>query len=312
MAHNLWYWSLGVLQWTCYECGMMRLWATGAAPRVLDSEILLSPRLLALHVFWVLAIQVWRDLHFYIAHRLIHVRAVYRYVHSLHHRNTDPEPFSGMTMHPVEHLYYFSNALVPSLFLPLSPLIFMWNFLHLTLAPGAGHSGWEDHWQADQYHFIHHAKFECNYGSPSSAWIDQYFGTFREKLGDSAHYKGEFSDKKVESKAWSAQGYLGLQAWDHALYSGFCIFITALLIRSAVGKPMGAGSAHLVAVLVSHGPVVAAMLLWYFYDKMSWRWPFQKERFIGGFGFFLFAGWLACLVPVYFFVLGLCEVGSSV
>ena len=54
------------------------------------------------------------------------IRAVYKYVHSLHHRNADPEPFSGMTMHPVEHLYYFSNAFTPSLYLNLSPLIFLW------------------------------------------------------------------------------------------------------------------------------------------------------------------------------------------
>jgi hypothetical protein len=52
-----------------------------------------------------------------------------KYVHSLHHRNMDPEPFSGMTMHPVEHLYYFSNAFIPSFYLAgLSPLIFLWNF----------------------------------------------------------------------------------------------------------------------------------------------------------------------------------------
>merc|ERR1711959_355958 len=106
-------------------------------------------------------------------------------------------------------------------------------------------------------------------------------------------------DKKEEGKAWSAQGYLGLQQWDHSLYSMFNIAIAALVIRSAVGSPMASGSAQLGAVLVSHGPVVAAMVLWYLYDKMSWRWPFQKEPFVGGFGFFLLAGWLACLVPVY-------------
>ena len=84
-----------------------------------------------------------------------------KYVHSLHHRNADPEPFSGMTMHPIEHLYYFSNALTPVIYMRLSPLIFLWNYIHLTIAPGAGHSGFEDHFQADQYHYIHHQKFEC-------------------------------------------------------------------------------------------------------------------------------------------------------
>ena len=44
-----------------------------------------------------------------------------------------------------------SNAFTPSLYLAgLSPLIFTWNFIHLTLAPAAGHSGFEDHFQADQ------------------------------------------------------------------------------------------------------------------------------------------------------------------
>jgi sterol desaturase/sphingolipid hydroxylase (fatty acid hydroxylase superfamily) len=38
------------------------------------------------------------------ASRLIHIRFIYKFVHSLHHRNGDIEPFSGMCMHPVEHM----------------------------------------------------------------------------------------------------------------------------------------------------------------------------------------------------------------
>ena len=34
-------------------------------------------------------------------------KAMYKYIHSLHHRNTDIEPFAGLCMHPVEHLYYY-------------------------------------------------------------------------------------------------------------------------------------------------------------------------------------------------------------
>lgn len=63
-------------------------------------------------------------------------------------------------MHPIEHLYYYSNAWTPALYLTLSPFIFLYTFVHLTIAPGAGHSGWEDHFQSDQYHYLHHAKFE--------------------------------------------------------------------------------------------------------------------------------------------------------
>ena len=65
-----------------------------------------------------------------------------RYVHSLHHKNSkiasrcsldltapndpsqtsitiaaDPEPWSGLCMHPIEHLYYFSCTALPAFFL---------------------------------------------------------------------------------------------------------------------------------------------------------------------------------------------------
>ena len=55
---------------------------------------------------------MYRDFHFYWAHRFIHIRALYKYVHSLHHRNTDIEPFAGLCMHPIEHLYYYSLSLI--------------------------------------------------------------------------------------------------------------------------------------------------------------------------------------------------------
>ena len=79
----------------------------------------------------------------------------------------------------------------------LSPLAFHFLFFHLTFAPAAGHSGYEDHFGSDNYHAIHHAKFEANYGSPSSAFIDRLFGTFRETLGKSDEYNGEWSEWEV-------------------------------------------------------------------------------------------------------------------
>ena len=58
-------------------------------------------------------------------------------------------------MHPVEHLYYFTSV-GPSLFLFASPFTFIWNGLHLIISPAAGHSGWEDHFQSNQFHYLHH------------------------------------------------------------------------------------------------------------------------------------------------------------
>jgi len=79
-------------------------------------------------------------------HRLLHFKPLYQQVHSLHHRNTDVEPFSGLCMHPIEHLYYYA-CILPSLVFFASPFAFLWNGVHLLLAPAASHSGWEDHFQ---------------------------------------------------------------------------------------------------------------------------------------------------------------------
>ena len=67
------------------------------------------------------------------------------------------EPFSGMSMHPVEHIYYLSCASL-SLYVRASPFLVVWNLIHAVLAPAAGHSGYEDHWQSDQLHYLHHSK----------------------------------------------------------------------------------------------------------------------------------------------------------
>merc|ERR1719201_1697597 len=131
-------------------------------------------------VVFTLLIPIWRGFHFYFSHRFIHVRPIYRFVHSLHHRNTDIEPAAGLCMHPIEHMYYFS-CIAPSLYLYLSPFHFAFNGWHLLLSPAASHSGWEDHLQSDQFHYLHHARFECNFGSASFP-LDNMFGTFDDVL----------------------------------------------------------------------------------------------------------------------------------
>ena len=106
MAHNLYYWGLGVLQWTAWECVLMRLWATGKVPYAADAEVLARPGLLAWNVFWVMMVPIWRDLHFYIAHRFIHIRAIYKVVLlSLipdpdPDTDPDPDPNPGPTTKP--------------------------------------------------------------------------------------------------------------------------------------------------------------------------------------------------------------------
>ena len=62
------------MQWTFWEYAMCRIWASGGADFATNAQILADPKLLALNIFWVLAIPIWRDLHFYMGHRFIHIR----------------------------------------------------------------------------------------------------------------------------------------------------------------------------------------------------------------------------------------------
>ncbi len=107
LAHDLWFWSLGVMQFTAWECLFMRLWAVGLLPFQSNPEAF-GPLYgdfsneavwqFGKNAMWIFLVPIWRDLHFYMAHRFLHIRCMYKYVHSLHHRNHDPEPFSGMCM----------------------------------------------------------------------------------------------------------------------------------------------------------------------------------------------------------------------
>ena len=98
MAHNVWYACLGTLQWCGWEVVFMRLWASGRLPFIADADAFATPANALRMLLWTALVPLWRGLHFYLAHRLIHVRVLYKYVHSLHHRNVDIEPFSGLTM----------------------------------------------------------------------------------------------------------------------------------------------------------------------------------------------------------------------
>ena len=98
------FWSCvsGCTVWTAYE--VLYFWAAANhhVPYVSWTE---HP---VYCTVWLLLIPIWREFHFYWIHRAIHWKPLYKYVHYLHHKNVQPGPWSGLSMHPVEHLLYFS------------------------------------------------------------------------------------------------------------------------------------------------------------------------------------------------------------
>jgi sterol desaturase/sphingolipid hydroxylase (fatty acid hydroxylase superfamily) len=193
----------GVPIWTGYEVLMLWAQANDFAPIVSWSAHPIYCALL------FLAIPVFHETHFYLIHRSIHWPPLYRAVHSLHHRNVNPGPWSGLAMHPVEHLLYFSGALVFWI-VPSSPLHIIYFLQNAAFTPSKGHSGFgrvklkdgttfdNDHYT----HYLHHKYFEVNYGGDGVVPLDKWFGSFHDGT-DAAQ---EAMNKRVLNRRRSASG----------------------------------------------------------------------------------------------------------
>ncbi len=176
------FWSLasGVTIWSAYEVGLHWAHANGyIRPLTFDQ----SPVLFAGILFMT---GIWIAFHFYWGHRFLHLGPLYKHVHSLHHRNVNIGPWSGISMHPVEHLVYFSSMLI-HLVIPSHPVHIMFHGYMLTLSAIYGHTGFhalilgnkERMLLGHFHHQLHHRYFECNYGSVDFP-LDVWFGTFHD------------------------------------------------------------------------------------------------------------------------------------
>ena len=174
------FWSIasGVTVWTVFEVGLFWLAANGGLPLIEFGHAPLWSVLL------LVLIPIWSSFHFYWIHRLLHWPPLYRRVHSLHHRNINIGPWSGISMHPVEHLLYFTSPAI-HLILPSDPIHILFHFYLQALAPCFSHSGYEklvaklapNMALGDFFHQLHHRYFECNYGTIEVPW-DVWFGSF--------------------------------------------------------------------------------------------------------------------------------------
>jgi len=132
----------------------------------------------------ILFIPLFAEAHFYAVHRLIHWPPLYRAVHKLHHRNVNPGPWSGLAMHPVEHLIYFSGVMLHWV-IPSHPLHVIFHLQHR--APAVGHNGFDRvrlpngaYLGAHHFdHYLHHKYFEVNYGD-GLVPFDRLFGAFHD------------------------------------------------------------------------------------------------------------------------------------
>lgn len=134
----------------------------------------------------MVGIVLLRQLHFYWTHRLTHWPPLYKAAHYLHHKNVNVGPWSGLAMHPVEHLFYFSGVFLHWI-IPSHPIHAIFHLMHAGLSPAPGHSGFDEFVVKDgktiknntYFHYLHHRHFECNYGLESVP-LDKWFGSFHD------------------------------------------------------------------------------------------------------------------------------------
>jgi lathosterol oxidase len=176
------FWSCasGVTIWSAYEVLMMWAMANGYAP------MLVLPDDLPWLVLFILLLPAWETFYFFLIHRLIHWPPLYRSVHSLHHRNTNIGPWSGMSMHPVEHLIYFGTVLIHFV-VPVTPLLIIFHLQYYSLTAATTHTGYQGITAGGKlilplgtyHHQLHHRYFECNYGGLEIP-MDQWTGNFHD------------------------------------------------------------------------------------------------------------------------------------
>ncbi|MFK7857448.1 MAG: sterol desaturase family protein [Granulosicoccus sp.] len=176
----LWTLTSGVFFWTALEALLLWAMANGYAPMLLWTQ----------NPVWFVALflltPIWISFHFYWIHRFLHWPPLYKKAHALHHRNTNVGPWSGLSMHPVEHLLFFSSVLIHWL-LAAHPIHILFHMQHQALTAVTSHAGFEGLLVKDRnalalgnfHHQMHHRYFECNYGNLEVPW-DKVFGSFHD------------------------------------------------------------------------------------------------------------------------------------
>ena len=131
------------------------------------------------------------DTYFYWVHRLIHHPRIFKYVHLLHHRSTNPSPWAAYAFHPLEAIFEVGIVVVFLFTIPMHKVHFFLFFLFMIIYNVYGHTGWElypkgfnRHWlgkwiNTSVNHNQHHQYFKGNYGLYFLFW-DRWMGTIRE------------------------------------------------------------------------------------------------------------------------------------
>lgn len=133
---------------------------------------------------------VMHDAFFYWAHRMMHHPRLFKMVHLVHHRSTNPSPWAAYAFHPLEAVVESLIFVIFLFTIPVHSIHLMWFFVISLVYNVYGHLGFEiypkgfnKHWlgkwlNTSVSHNQHHQYFKGNYGLYFTIW-DRLMGTLR-------------------------------------------------------------------------------------------------------------------------------------
>ena len=175
-----WTFVSGVPIWTTYEVLLLWGYANGIIPILNFEEHPIS------FISLFLLVPILHEAGFYFCHRALHWKPLYKISHKIHHRNINPGPWSGISMHPIEHVIYFGIILTIFIF-PTHPIHMINLASRLGLLAVLGHTGFDKIVVGKKTiintsyyaHYLHHKYFEVNYADGMIP-LDKWFGSFHD------------------------------------------------------------------------------------------------------------------------------------
>ena len=163
---------------------------------------------------WVFMLFV-HDTYFYWMHRAMHSPKLYKYVHLIHHKSTNPSPWTAYAFHPLEATLEAMIVPILAFSIPIHAPAIGFFFLFQIIYNVYGHLGFElypknfhktrigKYINTSVAHNLHHDKFHGNYGLYFLFW-DRWMGTLREDYD-------EVYEKTTEGKMAQAPQEVALQ-----------------------------------------------------------------------------------------------------